>query len=135
MNHNPLQQGILAVNSHGVGSITDEMIEARARELALIGNRPQTQDDYDQAKRELTGGSERDPEGAILESIPDPNPWNPVVGSTGEKAPESASEDEDEDGRSESAQLVEQGIGEAEHDQMLRAAQMAEQKDRQDRLD
>jgi hypothetical protein len=58
-----------------------------------------------------------------------------VVGSTGEKAPESASEDEDEDGRSESAQLVEQGIGEAEHDQMLRAAQLAEQKDRQDRLD
>jgi hypothetical protein len=38
------------------------------------------------------------------------------------KAPESPSEDENEEARSEGEQLVEQGVAAAEHDQMLQAA-------------
>ena len=45
-----------------------------------------------------------------------------MAGSIGHKAHEAFSEDEDDDGRSDSAQLVQQGIDEAEHDQMLQAA-------------
>jgi hypothetical protein len=52
-----------------------------------------------------------------------------VPGSTGRHAPESLGEDEDSEGRSESAQLFEEGINEAEHDQMLQAARAAEKKD------
>jgi hypothetical protein len=42
---------------------------------------------------------------------------------------ESLGEDEDAEGRSESAQMFEEGINEAEHDQMLRAAEADEQSD------
>ncbi len=65
--------------------------------------------------------------------IPCQERWDPVPGSTGHQAKESASEDEDDDGLNESAQLVEEGVSEAEHDQMLQAAQAAEKKDLSDR--
>ena len=65
---------------------------------------------------------EMDPEQAILEAAPESERWDPVAGSVGHKVQEAFSEDEDDDGRSDSAQLVQQGIDEAEHDQMLQAA-------------
>jgi hypothetical protein len=89
-----------------------------------------SQADYEQAKRELTGGPETDPQEAVLEAIPESERWDPVPGSAGRQAPESPSEDEDDEGRSESEQLAEEGVGEAEHDQMLQAARAAEKKDR-----
>jgi len=46
-----------------------------------------------------------------------------VPGSAGRQAADSLGEDEDAEGRSESAQMFEEGISEAEHDQMLRAAE------------
>jgi hypothetical protein len=52
-----------------------------------------------------------------------------LPGSTGHKAPESSDEDEDNEGRSEGEQLVEEGVQEAEHDQMLQAAKAAKKKD------
>jgi hypothetical protein len=85
-----------------------------------------SQVDYEQAKRELTGESDIDPQAAMLESLPESKRWDPVPGSAGRQMPESASEDEDEEGRSESEQLAEEGVGEAEHDQMLQAARAAE---------
>lgn len=51
-----------------------------------------------------------------------------MPGSTdARQATDSAGEDEDAEGRSEAAQMYEEGISEAEHDQMRRAAE-AEQK-------
>ena len=43
-------------NAAGIGTVTSEMIEARARELAAINGRPSSEPseaDYQQAKREL----------------------------------------------------------------------------------
>ena len=77
------------------------MAEARARELARIngrGSKP-TEADYQQAKRELTGESEIDPQEENLESLPESEGWDVVPGSTGRQAAESLGEDEDaEDG-------------------------------------
>ena len=87
----------------------------------------QRQAEYEQAKRELTGESDIDHQEAVLESFPESKRWDPVPGSSGHQAPESPPEDEDEDGRSEAAQLVDQGVQEAEHDQMLQAAKAAEE--------
>jgi len=70
----------------------------------------------------LTGGSDTEPNDVILESAPESERWDPVHGSEGHKAPESGSDDEDDDGRSDSARMVEQGVAEAEHDQMVQAA-------------
>jgi hypothetical protein len=130
MKKNPLNKGMIAEKAMGIGTVSPEMVEARARELAEIAGRPPSEAseaDYEQAQRELTGGSEMDIQEETLESIPESEEWNPVPGSTGRQAPESLGEDEDSEGRSESAQLFEEGVGEAEHDQMLQAARETEQ--------
>ena len=116
-------------NAAGIGTVTSEMVEARARELAAINGHPSkpSQADYQQAKRELTGDAEMDPQQESSESIPESEGWDPVPGSSGRQAAESLGEDEDAEGRSESAQMFEEGINEADHDQMRRAAE-AEQK-------
>lgn len=122
MNKNPLNKGMIQENSIGIGEISGERVEERAGELALIAGRPVTGDDSEQALRELTGGPELDAKQIRLESMSQEKRWDPIPVSTGHQAEESASEDEDEDGLDHSAQLFEQGVSEAAHDQMLQAA-------------
>ena len=133
MRKNPLNKGIIMENADGIGTVTPAMVEARARELAAINGRPSSKPseaDYQQAKRELTGEEEIDPQEENSESLPESEAWDPVPGSTGRQAADSLGEDEDAEGRSESAQMYEEGINEAEHDQMLRAAE-AEERDQE----
>jgi len=132
MKKNPLNKGIIMENAAGIGTVTPGMVEARARELAAINGRPSapSEADYQQAKRELTGEEETDPqEESREESVSESDGWDRVPGSTGRQAAESLGEDEDAEGRSESAQMFEEGINEAEHDQMLRAAEADEKSD------
>ncbi len=133
MEKNPLNKGVITDNFAGIGAVTNAMVNARAREIALIAGRPAHEvspTDHEQARRELAGEPEADPRQAALESIPEADRWNPVPGSAGTQAPESPSEDEDEEGRSESEQLAEDGVGEAEHDQMLQAARALRKADK-----
>ena len=127
VNTNPLKQGILIENSNGIGTVTPEMVRQRAKELAIINGRAAqdaTKNDFDQARRELTGESDMDPNQTILESAPESERWDPVHGSTGDKVAAAPSEDEDDEGRSDSARLFEEGVQEAEHDQMLQSARL-----------
>ena len=126
MDKNPLSKAALPKKLTETGAVTREGLRARARELAVIAGRvpPQvSQLDYEQAKRELTGESEGDRQDAILDSLPESKRWDPVPGSTGHQAQESPSEDEDDEGRSETEQLVEEGAVEAERDRAQQAAQ------------
>jgi hypothetical protein len=132
MKTNPLKQGSIVENSTGIGTVTSEMVRDRAAELALINGRSANEvskSDLDQARRELTGDSDKDTNEEILESAPESERWDPVHGSTGRKVPESPSDDEDDEGHSDSARLVEEGVAEAEHDQMLQAAKTQKEKD------
>lgn len=132
MKTNPLKEGTMTENGAGIGTVTPEMVRGRAAQLAAINGRSAqdpSQTDLDQAKRELTGETDADPNDALLEAAPESERWDPVHGSTGHKAPESSSEDTDDDGRSDSARLVEEGVEEAEHDQMLQATKAQEQED------
>jgi thiamine pyrophosphate-dependent enzyme len=124
-------KGIIMENAAGVGSITPAMVEARARELALINGHGSTPNeaDWEEAKRELTGEEEVDPQEKNLESLPESENWDPLPGSTGRQAAVSLGEDEDAEGRSEAAQMYEEGINEAEHDQMVHAAEDEEKND------
>jgi hypothetical protein len=123
MKKNPLNKGIIMENAAGIGTVTPAMVEARARELAAINGRSQPSEaDYQQAKRELTGEAETDPQEENVESIPESDDWDPVPGLSGRQAAESLGEDEDAEGRSESAQMFEEGVNEAEHDQMRQAS-------------
>jgi len=135
MGKNPLSKGVLTENAVGIGPVTREMVHARTRELALIAGRVPphvSQADYERAKRELTGEADMDRQEAMLESIPETKRWDPMPGSTGRQVPESPSEDEDDEGRSESEQLVDEGAEEAGRDRMFQAARAAEQKDRRE---
>ena len=132
MRKNPLNKGTIMENAAGIGTVTSEMVEARARELAVINGRSASEPseaDYQQAKRELTGEAEMDPQEEGSESIPESDGWDPVPGSAGRQAADSLGEDEDAEGRSESAQMFEEGVSEAEHDQMRQASRVDEKSD------
>ena len=79
MRKNPLNKGIIMENAVGIGTVTSEMVQARARELAAINGHPSkpSEADYQQAKRELTGESEIDPQEESSESIPESEGWDP----------------------------------------------------------
>ena len=129
MTKNPLNKGILTDNFNGAGSVTIERVRARARELALIAGRSTghvTPADFEQAKRELTGESEQTRKEALIDSLPESQRWNPIPGSAGRQAPELSNDDEDDEGRSETEQLVAEGVEAAEHDQILQAAKEAQ---------
>ena len=134
MSKNTVNKGSVTDNFAGIGPITAKMVDARARELALIAGRTKeqvTQDDFEQARRELTGGKDISPQEELLESLPESKRWDPVPGSAGHEVGPTGDADEeaDEDGLNESAQLVEEGIREAEHDQMLKVAEEGDRPD------
>jgi len=132
MKKNPLKDGVISENSAPVGTVTREMVRARAAELAVIDghlSHDATASHFAQAKRELTGEPDMDPKDAILESAPESERWDPVPGSTGNKARVTPSEDEDEEGRSDNERLVEGGIAEAEIEQSFQATRAATKKD------
>jgi hypothetical protein len=122
---NPLKVGLLTENSTGLGTVTRSMVRKRAVELALIDGRLSQQvskSDWEQARRELTGGPELAPKEILLEEATESARWDAVPASEGRKTPVAAGEDEDSEGRSDQERLVEEGIAGAEHDQMVQAA-------------
>jgi len=55
MKQNRIEEGRFTEQGHGLGTVTKEMVDKRARELALINGRTQVLDsDFREAKRELT---------------------------------------------------------------------------------
>jgi hypothetical protein len=132
MSTNPLKDGILTDHSTGIGAPTRKMARERAIELAIIDGRSAqdvSKSDWEQAKRELTGSPNGDANEAALALAPESERWDPLPGSTGQKTPAAAGEDEDDEGRSDEVRLVEEGAAGAEHDQMLQAAKEAAKKD------
>jgi hypothetical protein len=128
----PPKDAALIIDSTGVGTVTDKMVRERAVELAIIDGRTAQEvsnSDFEQAKRELTGGSDMDPNEALLESAPESVRWDPVPGSTGHIVPVTPTDDEDDEGRSVGERLVEEGVLEAEHDQMRQAAEKQREED------
>jgi len=132
MKTNPLKDGILTDNSVGVGPVTRKMIVDRATQLAIVDDRTArevSKFDLDQAARELAGKPGLDPEDSVLETAPEAERWDPLPGSTGTKISSGASEDEDEEGRSDNEKLVDEGMAGAELDQSVQAAKAAAKRD------
>jgi hypothetical protein len=132
MKIDPLKEAALIINSTGVGTVTHKMVRERAVELAVIDGRSAqevSKSDWEQAKRELTGGSDMDPNEAALESTPESERWDPLPGSKGHIVTVPSVDGEDDEGRSVGERLVEEGVKEAGHDQMLQAARADEKKD------
>jgi hypothetical protein len=133
MKKNPVSKGIISNKLEGVGEVSRAAVEKRARELAKIeGRAVPNDDDHARARRELSGGSDIDRRQEQIESLPESARWDPVPGSTGREHLELPNEDEDDEERNESAQLVSEGVEEAELDQMVQAEDEAEASDRRE---
>src|SRR5947207_15744042 len=111
-------KGRISGRFNGLGTVTPEMVEQRAREIALINGRAAeefNEADLEEARTELTGASpveeqreEQDAPGAgtLRDMVP---------GTAGHKnAPKLPSDDQRI-----SEQLVQEGVDEAEHHSML----------------
>lgn len=118
MNDNSHPAGKISVHGNGFGAPSPDEVEKRAREIALIAERDPdefTDADWDQARLELLGAQavkapeETETNAEVVEE------WNVVAASEGHRAPRV----EDEENLGE--QLVEDGIEEAVHDQMVEA--------------
>ena len=134
MKTNFLKKGKVTINSAGIGTVTRKMVRKRAAELARLAGRSArevSKSDLATARRELTGEPELDPKQAALEAAPESKRWDPVPGSQGHKVPVSPGEDEDEEGRSDNEKLVEEGVEEAELDQMNQATRSGARKNKE----
>ena len=133
MKIDPPKDAALIINSTGVGTVTDKMVRERAVELAVIDGRTAQEvstSDWEQAKRELTNESDQDPKEALLESAPESERWDPLPGSTGRVVPVTSIDDADDEGRSVAERLIDEGMLDAEHDQMVQAAKKQKEEDK-----
>jgi hypothetical protein len=120
MNENPIEKGRLTQRGRGLGTVTETMVRQRAGELAVINGRSEKNiidSDVEQARRELTGEEQLVPQPSKAEELREDSRWDPVPGSTGQPAPTIAAPDE----QTVEEKLVEEGVEEAEQDQMIRA--------------
>ena len=132
MNKNPSDNNALTADLAGIGPVPSETEHERMPDPTWDAGHPPRQGssaDDDPAKSKLPRTSGAAQQEAILDSISEVKKWNPVPGSTGLQIPESPNEDEDDEGRSESEQLVDGGVDEAERDQILQATRDAKKED------
>ncbi len=117
---NKIDEGRFSEKGHGLGTVTAEMVQRRAEEIAIVNGRSPDNvlaSDRDEAYRELTGHERRVSESTLEEQLPEERRWDPVAESEGKEAPTIPPSDE----QTFAEELVEEGIEDAEHDQMLRA--------------
>ncbi|HEX8372035.1 MAG TPA: hypothetical protein VF585_04595 [Chthoniobacterales bacterium] len=119
---NPHFSARIINHSHGQGATTVDDVQQRASELARIDGRPPeafTASDLEEARRELMGGHyDEDESGGDYYSLGVDN----VAGSIGHHIP-NISSDESENAV---AELIMEGMEEAEHEQMLEASALLE---------
>ncbi len=107
--------GKISDHFKGAGTFTRQMVEQRARELAHINGRQRfTEDDWAQAKREVQGVDTFNNTGEE-DSIVGRTTWDEAPAESGHAAPKFEAADE----QAVNEHLVEEGVQEAEHDQMV----------------
>ena len=117
--HSP--HGKINLHGNGLGVPSPELVETRAREIAMIDERDPnefTEADWHQAKNELTGvGASHVPEEVDEDIADERSERDEVLGASGHRAPRSGFDGEENVGE----ELVSGGIEEAAHDQMVEA--------------
>jgi hypothetical protein len=113
--------GKISVHGNGLGAATPEQVEARAREIAMIDEREPdefTDADWDQARRELLGNVLPEPPEETKDNIKMEEEWEVTPDDHGHRVPRPGVDENEE---TVGQQLVEDGLEEATHDQMLEA--------------
>jgi hypothetical protein len=116
------ESGRISDHFRGLGTVTREMVERRAKEIAIINGRSSkdfTENDWLQAKHELMGDNveieEEEPVAALTR-------WDEEPGTSGHHVENAAPPDE----QTVAEHLVEEGVEEANHDQMLKGSRAEE---------
>jgi hypothetical protein len=107
-------------HARGLGTVTEEMVTRRARELAETNSRPEgkpTPSDWNQAKEELMGGEHPAMDVGTMD-VPSSKRWDPVPGTTGHRVDQNEMDDE----QTFAERLVNEGNREAEHERMVEAS-------------
>lgn len=121
MKENKSNEGRFSLKGKGLGTVTEAMVRKRAGELALVNGRSRHEildSDLEQARRELTGEETLVPERTPAESLPEES-REAVPESTAHRAPTIRPPDEQEFAE----ELVDEGVEDAEQDQMVRATE------------
>lgn len=129
MNNENLSEGRISEHSRPLGTVSRDMVLERAREIAMINGRSRHEvldSDFDQARRELLGDPDISPREEAVESVPESERWDPVPGSSGRKIPTFPEQDEETDNE----RLVQEGVEDAEHDQMVEGTREGIRQDR-----
>jgi hypothetical protein len=127
MKKNPIEEGRFSENARGLGTVTEKMVRQRAAELALISGRPDQvlDSDLDQARRELQGEERLNPERTAAEKLPEEDRWEVTPDNEGTQAPTVPAPDE----QTFAEKLVEEGVEDAELDQMVKATRQSARRD------
>jgi hypothetical protein len=128
MKENRIEEGRFTEHAHGLGTVTEQMVQARARELAVIAGRDEhhvLDSDIEEARRELTGEERLTPEPTPAEQLGEDKRWDPYPESVGHEAPKVPAPDE----QTFAEKLVEEGVEDAELDQMERATKESIRRD------
>ena len=116
--HSP--HGKITVHGDGLGVPSPELVEKRAREIALIDERDPdkfTDADWEQAKNELIGVDPSHTPEADDDVVDEMSERDEIPGASGHRVPKNGFEGEENLGE----ELVNGGIEEATHDQMVEA--------------
>jgi hypothetical protein len=128
MKENRVEEGRFTQQGRGLGTVTREMVLKRAKELAMISGRDHILDsDFAQAKRELTREEDLPPDPDATEKLTEDERWEPVPESVGKEGPKVPAPDE----QTFAEKLVEEGVEDAEHDQMRQAARESRRRDQE----
>ncbi len=123
--------GKISEHSKGLGTVTREMVEKRAREVAFINGRSAdqvTESDRAEAKRELEGMERTPAVDEDAEVAADRQPWDPAPASSGHQEPKETADDE----QTVAERLTKDGMAEAEHDQMVEGTRESIKRDHGD---
>jgi hypothetical protein len=129
MKQNSIEDGRLSNHGRGLGTVTEEMVEQRAGEIAIINGRSKRnilEADREQATRELTGKEHLNPTPTAAETLTEDERWEEVPESEGHRAETVPSPDE----QTVAEKLVEEGVQDAEHDQELEATRESLKRDK-----
>jgi hypothetical protein len=115
----PISHGRISQHGAGLGTITPEMVQRRAREIALSDGRQGnevTSGDWEQARRELLGAG-NDPSDTNVEEASSTTGWDPAPATIGHRAETQEVDDE----QTMAEQLYQEGVEEADHDERVQA--------------
>jgi hypothetical protein len=128
MKQDSLEEGRFSDHGKGLGTVTREMVQHRARQIAITNGREENQlldSDFERALRELLGEERLNPIPSAEERLPESERWDPVGGSSGHKAPTVKAPDE----QTFAEKLVEEGVADAEEDQALEGTRESQRRD------